>query len=110
MNARYTEVAVTIGSKKIIRNGRVSVTVKICLSSFFSCSTGPNIWLFPVDFRRALARLSSKTGPKVSGRARRGIKVAPAKIRPIQKDHRHPMEVDTNPDIAGAAAGPTQVV
>lgn len=63
----------------------------------------------PVDLRSLAARRARRTGPKVSGKKKRGTKEAPANIKPIQNTQRHPRVGAINPDIRGAASGPMQV-
>ena len=87
----------------------MSVTVAICLKPFLSSSIGAKLWGLLVDFRSLAARRARRTGPKVSGRKKRGSQVAPATMRPIQKAQRHPRAGDMKPDIKGAIRGPTQV-
>lgn len=105
---RYRQVNRTSGSKQIMRSGRVSTVVTMCLRSVFSSSIGAMMDASPDSLRMRCARYLRITGPYVSGKKKNSGHEAPAKMAPIQNAQLQ-LTTEMNPLMGGPRIGPNVV-
>ena len=97
------------GSLTVISIGLISASIMTALGlspcwSISLCAL--SLWS-PVNFRRRLARRSSRLGVDVSGKNRNmTIKIGPASHRISHNDQRQPFAVTAKPDNRGPREGP----